>query len=505
MQVKGILNVEYLVTGKEMKLLDQNTSKCFMVPEMVLMEQASGAFVQELFRIKKEINRVLVVCGSGNNGADGIAIARLLNQQNICCDIYLVGQMQQESELHKLQMKIYQSYHYPVVEQLTDSYDVVIDAIFGIGLSRTIEGSAYDVIGQMNSLCHAYKVAVDISSGVSADTGEILGTAFLADATITFSFAKLGHYLYPGCEYSGKIIVSPIGITMDSFLDKKPRIAAYTENDFHLLPARKANSNKGTYGKLLIIAGSDQMAGAAYLAAKAAYRLGCGMVKVLTHEANRNVLLERLPELLVSTYGKTIDKKKIIEELSWADAVVIGPGIGTQECARTLLELTLANVAVPFLLDADALNIIAEDTGVLLRPHTDCVITPHLGEMSRLTGSAISYIKSHLIATACDFSDQYNVVCTLKDFRTVTASPYGISYLNLSGNHGMATAGSGDVLSGMIGSLLAQGMSAAKAASFGAYLHGLCGDLVREELGTISLMANDLCDGIKILSKKLDQ
>lgn len=496
--------MEYLVTGKEMKLLDQNTSEHFKVPAEVLMEQAAGGFVRELFLLKENMKKVLVVCGMGNNGADGIAVARLLNQLGVYASVYSVGQTQSESELHKLQMEIYRAYHMPEASGISDEYDVVVDAIFGIGLSRTISGGTEEVIKALNGLAHAYKTALDISSGVSADTGEILGTAFMADATITFSFAKIGQLMAPGYEYSGKIIVAKIGITKESFLDKKPRYAFLDKEDLFCLPTRKADSNKGTYGRLLVVAGSEQMAGAAYFAAKSAYAAGSGIVKILTAECNRNILLGRLPEAIITTYGRNPDKKQVTDAINWADAIVIGPGIGISESSKELLDLVIENASVPVVLDADALNLLSEDTDVLLRTHADYIVTPHPGEMARLTGNAISYIKTKLLENAQEFADRYNVICVLKDFHTVTAVPYGLSYVNLSGNSGMATAGSGDVLAGIIGSLLAQGLDAKSAASIGVYIHGVSGDLARKKQGVIALMADDLIDGLKMLSLKLD-
>lgn len=501
--------MKYLVTGKEMKLLDQNTSGQFQVPTQVLMEQAAMVFVQELLSFEQVFRKVLVVCGSGNNGADGIAIARLLNQRGIFATVFFCQDKEnqnKQSELYLLQKKIYQIYRYPVADTINenDPYDCVIDAVFGIGLSRAVTGSLAETIRRMNAM-HGKKVAVDIASGVSADTGELLGTAFRADDTITFSFGKAGQFLWPGAEYSGCVHVVPMGITKESWLEKKPRIASLETEDLSMLPKRCAHSNKGTYGKLLVIAGSVNMAGAAYFSAKAAYRCGTGLVKVYTAEENRSVLQTSLPEAVLSVYGKNMDKKKLIEELKWADAVVLGPGIGTGAQAEELLKTVLLNIAVPLVLDADALNLIAKEPEVLLRPHTEMIVTPHLGEMSRLTGDAISFIQTRLLETAQDFAQQYDVICVLKDAHTVTAVPYGLTYLNLSGNQGMATAGSGDVLSGIIGSFLAQGLKAETAAALGVYVHGLAGDAAQNETGARGMTASDIVEGLPEVWNKVDK
>ena len=280
--------MKYLVTGKEMKLLDDNTSSHFHVPSMVLMEQAAMNFVRELIAYYKlnENNRILVCCGTGNNGADGIAIARLLNQKAIKADVYLAGDAKSGSDNYKLQKKIYDSYAYGQVDELTEGYDYIIDGLFGTGLSRSISGSYLELIEQMNSM-QGTKIAIDMPSGICADDGAVLGAAFKADATITFSFAKAGQILWPGNEYTGQLIVTEIGITAESYLDRKPRLFAYEEEDVKELPQRAAHSNKGTYGKLLVIAGSKDMSGAAILCARAAYRGGTGLVKLYTAEENR--------------------------------------------------------------------------------------------------------------------------------------------------------------------------------------------------------------------------
>lgn len=495
--------MRYLVTGREMSLLDQNTSENFQMPPVVLMEQAAIAFTEQMLdKAEQKIpKRVLVVCGTGNNGGDGIAIARLLNQRGINAVIYCPEDGKQgerrTTELYELQKKIYQSYDYPVTDCISDgrTYDAVIDAVFGTGLSRMVSGRWQEVIEQMNRMS-GWKIAVDIASGVSADTGEVMGTAFRAEDTISFSFGKLGQYLWPGADYCGRISIVPIGITEESFLGKKPQLAVLEEKDLSLLPPRKANSHKGTYGKLLVIAGSVNMAGAAVFTAKAAYRTGAGLVKIMTPEENRMIIQNQVPEAILCTYGRNPDSKQMVEELKWADAVVLGPGLGTGNAQRNILQQVLLNAAVPVVLDADALNLLAQEPQLLLHPHVEIIVTPHLGEMARLTGDAVSYLKTRLVNAAQEFARQYDVICILKDFHTVTAVPYGLCYLNLSGNHGMATAGSGDVLSGILGGLLVQGLEARTAAPLGVYLHGRAGDAAREQVGTYSMMAGDILAGI---------
>lgn len=499
--------MRYLVTGKEMQYLDEMTSTHYGVSPELLMEQAAMQFVRTLTE-QKQPCRVLVVCGFGNNGGDGIAIARLLRQASYDATIYfpLPWNEKKASKLCKMQYEIYQKYGYPIAPMIaaTDSYDLVIDAIFGTGLKREVTGSYEEAILTINEM-KAERIAVDIPSGISADTGEVLHAAVRADQTITFSFGKVGQFLAPGSEYSGRVIIVPVGITKESFLEKKPHFAYLEKKDFSLLPKRPMNSHKGTYGKLLLVAGNKDMAGAAVFAAKAAYRTGVGMVKILTHENNRNSILSQVPEAILITYKEQPDPANVIENLKWADAVVMGPGMGTDSTAQKILSFVMEHTAVPILLDADALNIISTDTGILLRPHTDMVVTPHIGEMARLTNGTVSYTKSRYLEVAKDFAQTYDVVCVLKDARTVTAVPYGMSYLNLSGNQGMATAGSGDVLSGIIGALLAMGVAAKTASPLGVFLHGCAGDLIAERIGKRGLMASDIINGLKILWKQVEE
>lgn len=508
--------MKYLVTGKEMKLLDQNTSGYFKVPELVLMEQAAMHFVWRLCDVLKETiakgnTKGIVFCGLGNNGADGLAIARLLNEKGISTEVCKVNDLLKEkgvtSASYQVQENIYHAYDYPIqnnIEQILETdYDFVIDAVFGIGLSRNLNEEYIHIVDTLNQT-KGMKIAVDMTSGVNSDNGQIMGMAVKCDHTITFSFGKIGQFLWPGCEYAGKTHVVDIGITKASWLDKKPSMAHLEKKDLTLLPKRPAHSYKGSFGKLLVIAGSVNMAGAAVFAAKAAYRCGVGLVKVFTPVENRTIIQETVPEALLSTYGSSLKKEQLIEDINWADAIVIGPGLGQSAIAKELVDIVRASASVPVVWDADGLNILANNTESLLLPHTEYIMTPHLGEFSRLTNQSVAWIQNHFVDSAIDFARTYDVICVLKDFRTITANPYGLSYLNLSGNNGMATGGSGDVLAGIIGALLAQGQKGMEAAAFGVFIHGLAGDYAREKMGTHSIIASDIIDALKDVWKGMD-
>lgn len=495
--------MKYLVTGKEMKLLDQNTSGHFKVPELVLMEQAAMQFVRKLCDITN-LKKGIVFCGMGNNGADGIAIARLLNEKGIYTEICKIKDILHldgdTTPSFQVQESIYDAYHYPVCSGISEflgkGYDFVIDAIFGIGLSRDLNTAYIDIIEKINQIS-AVKIAVDMPSGVNSDNGQIMGAAIRCDHTITFSFGKIGQFLWPGNEYAGCVHVADMGITERSFLDRNPKVAVLEPADLQNLPKRPAHSNKGTFGKLLLIAGSPNMAGAACFAAKAAYRCGAGLVKVFTAEENRIIMQTAVPEALLSVYGSEIHEEQFQEELNWADAVVIGPGLGKSKKAAQMVKLVRENADVPVVWDADALNLLSEDTQSLLLPHAEYIMTPHPGEFSRLTGKEISWIQEHILDAAIDFAKTYDVICVLKDFRTVTANPLGLTYLNLSGNNGMASGGSGDVLAGMIGAFLAQSWNCRDAAAYGVFIHGLAGDAARDKMGTHPMTASDIIESLK--------
>ena len=491
--------MKYLVNSREMKQYDANTTEYFKVPSLLLMERAACSAFEEIKKISCDSQSYLIVCGTGNNGADGLALARMLLLDGRKATVVRIGDTKKETEQFKKQMEILNAYGFPVLEDIPqeNAYDVIVDAIFGVGLSKNVEGIYADMIDKMNSMS-GKKVAIDMPSGISADTGAVLNCAFRADITITFAFEKVGMHLFPGNMYTGTILVKQIGITRESFLERKPAVVALEEEDLNLLPLRTSHSNKGNYGKILLIAGSIGMAGAAVLCARAANTAGCGLVRVFTPEENRDILQSAVPEAILTAYhAKKFESSELSEAMKWADVVICGPGTGTDETAHQILKNVLRNASVPVILDADALNIIAEDTSLLLAPHTETIITPHLGEMSRLTGDSVAYIQTRLIETAEEFARQYNVICVLKDERTVVSVPYGKTYLNLSGNHGMATAGSGDVLTGIIGSLLAQRAKAQDAAALGVYLHGLAGDTALKKCGFRGMMASDLMIGLK--------
>lgn len=486
--------MEYLVNSREMKLCDFNTINKLGMPSMVLMERAALAVVEELEGL--DLGKVLVVCGKGNNGGDGFAIGRLLHLKGIQVEILFIDEEEGCSQETKEQIKIARNYGVKILDQVEfNKYTTIIDALLGIGLSRKVRGKYAEIIDEINKTS-AYILAVDIPSGISADDGKVLGTAVRAHKTVTFAFKKIGLVLYPGAEYAGELVVKDIGINHLGF-EKSPKTYSHTPEDLKLVPKRRPYSNKGSYGKVLVIAGSLNMAGAAYLSAKASYRMGVGLVYIYTVEENREILQTLIPEAVLTGYNRVdLDEGTLIGRIKDARVIVIGPGMGISKATRKILELVLREADVPLIIDADAINVLSQDLSLLDNHDKDIIITPHLGEMARLIKKDIPAIREDIVGVAREFAFKKDLICVLKDARTIIADREGHIYINQSGSDAMATGGSGDVLTGVIAGLIAQGLNPKEAASLGVYIHGLAGQEAAKKVGNYGLMAGDIIDGL---------
>lgn len=493
--------MEYLLSREQMQYLDNYTIESIGVLSAVLMEKAAMAVAEE---IETKINygicsccgsNILIVCGGGNNGGDAIAVGRIMHLRGFKVKIVFIGDEERATKETKRQLTIARNYGIKIYNTFDNiEYNIIVDGIFGIGLTRNIEGRYKDAILYINSK-KAFKVSIDIPSGVNSDDGSIMGVCVKADLTIAIAYKKLGHILYPGSGHCGKTVVRDIGVLGAGKLNS---CFSYTDKDLCLLPKRKDYSNKGTYGKTLVIAGSINMCGAAYLAAISAYRMGAGIVKIYTPTENRNTLLQLIPEAILVTYdAENPDLDKLEDEIKWADAIDIGPGIGTEPGAYLILRTVIKKALVPVVIDADGLNIISESKELLDKNSGNIIITPHLKEMSRLTGYEVNYISRNLLDVCKGFSKEKGIVCVLKDARTIVADFDKRVYINQSGNNGMATAGSGDVLSGIIVGLLVQSMSAFDAAALSVYIHGRAGDYAKENKNEYSMIARDISDNIQ--------
>lgn len=495
--------MRYLPTGPQMKLGDKKTIEYYGMPSMVLMERAALQCVALMEENGMNLERPLIVCGSGNNGGDGFAIARLLHLKGCSVTAVMVGKDSSCSEETIRQMQILKKYGVSIDNTIdTGEYSVIIDSIFGIGLSRAIVGRYKDVIQSLNTMKGA-KVAVDIPSGISASTGEVLGIAFQADLTISFAFEKLGTVLFPGHMYAGKVIPADIGIDPSVFHKEDKMAYTYTKKDAAMLiPKRKPNSHKGTYGKALIIAGSKGMSGAAYLCAKAALRTGAGLIQIYTPESNRTILQQLLPEATMAAY-ESFDREEVLDLMDRADVIAIGPGLGTSSESEQLVCTVLGNLSKPCILDADAINILAKHPEWLSATEHHIVITPHMKEMSRLLSCSVPDLQQNRFTFITEFTDKHHLTCVLKDARTIVTNPDSGFYVNTTGNSALAKGGSGDVLTGMITGLAAQGLELSRAATLGVYMHGRIGDYARERLEAHSVLASDMIEELKNVFKEL--
>lgn len=486
--------MEYILTSKQMKELDVRTIEEMKIMSAVLMEKAALGVIKAIEDNYGDPDRIMIVCGTGNNGGDGIAVGRILTLKGKQVRIVLIGEESKATSETKRQIEIADKYNIKIYNTFDNfEYNVVIDALFGIGLTREVTGIYKDAIDFMNE-AKGLKVAIDIPSGISADNGKVMGVAFQAELTAAIAYKKIGHLLYPGASYCRKIVVSDIGIYGAETINCA---ISYERLNLNQRPKRYAYSNKGTYGKALIIAGSINMSGAAYLAAYAAYKTGCGLVRIVTPHENREILQSILPEAILSTYdSKHPDLQLIQDAIEWANVIDIGPGLGISETAKRILELVLKKRTCPLVMDADAINLLAMDELLLEENLENVIITPHLKEMSGICKKRIEEIKEDLVGMATRLALKHKLICVLKDARTIVADYDKKVYINQSGNLGMAKAGSGDILSGMITGLLAQHISPFESATLGVYMHGAAGDIAAKKLGEYSLLARDIADQI---------
>ena len=504
--------MRYVCNREEMQAVDACSIRELGIPGIVLMEKAAMAMEQEILARFPAPASVLILAERGNNGGDGLALGRLLLARGYQVTFCEIGGVRRPTDSYVTQREILDNLGVPVISHIPDGvYDLIIDSVFGVGLTRDVAGIQQEMIEKVNAMS-GVKIAVDVPSGVNASDGQILGCAFKADVTITFGLMKIGLLLYPGASFAGEVVVKDIGFPALAVERVAPKAVSFGKEDLLLLPKRHPWSNKGSYGKVLLIVGSKNMAGAAYLSSLAAYRAGCGLVRIFTCEENRQSLQTLLPEAIMTTWTCREDIEALLPEaISWADVIGIGPGIGQSDLSGLLLERVLSLGKVPLVIDADGINVLArelskeqekdadhEDSGKVgqIRHYFDgypggIILTPHLKEMERLCGRKVAEIQKDLIVTALLLADPGHVV-VLKDARTIVADGRDPVYINQSGNHGMAVGGSGDVLMGIICGFLAGGLPLLTAARLGVYCHGLAGDEAAAEKGYYGLNARDI-------------
>ncbi|MDO5402289.1 MAG: NAD(P)H-hydrate dehydratase [Eubacteriales bacterium] len=485
--------MKYVLDAKESKEIDRFCIEWAGIPSLVLMERAALAVSQEIIKEYAD-KRILCVCGAGNNGADGLAVARQLSEAGVNVSVLLAaGEDKEGSREYEIQKNIIDKLGIKVIPKyIPDTFDMVVDALFGIGLSRDVTGAYAQLIQEINEDM-VKVIAVDIPSGINASSGAVMNVAVKAVKTVTFGYLKLGLVLYPGAEYAGNVVTSDIGFVKMSVGAIKNPAFTYNNEDLKMLPLRAAYGNKGTFGKVLAVAGSRSMAGAAVFSGLAAYRCGCGLVKLLTHEVNHDIIATLLPEALMSLYTDTPAKEQILSECRWASCIILGPGLAADETAVMLTKTVLEYGSVPVILDADGLNAAAANEWSGYGVGKQVIVTPHIGEMARLMGRTVSEIKENPVKTAKEYAKKEGVVCVLKDARTIVTDGERI-YINTSGSDALATGGSGDALTGVIAAMITLGMPLFEAAAMGCFIHGRAGEAAGRELGNSAVLARDIAD-----------
>ncbi len=486
-----------IVSGETMGRIDARAMDEYGIPGVILMENAALQAVRRVRELCPEPGerRIVILCGRGNNGGDGFVMARHLTRRGYRVSTWAAGEIEeyrgdaavnyqilQRTGVHVRNLAVDDPGH--LLSQLGPE-DLVVDALLGTGLSRQV-GPPFDRLIAYINQSPARVLAVDIPSGISADTGEIMGVAVEADCTVTFALPKRGLLLFPGAAYAGEVAVVDIGIPgelIDSEMIQENLVT--TEFVGQSLPSRELDGHKGTYGRVLILAGSPGMTGAAALTGEAALRGGAGLVYAGTAAELRPVLESKLKEVI--SLGFPGDGQgcllpdgadEILEHALACQALAFGPGLKPGEKTWKLLGQLLARLAAPMIIDAGGLGALARDTSILKEKNHPLVLTPHPGEMSRLTGKDIEEVQRSRWELAQEYADLWGVVVVLKGAHTVTALPQGQLYVNPTGNPLLSTAGTGDVLTGLIAALAARGLSPEQAAVCGVFLHGLAADLL---------------------------
>ena len=503
--------------AQEMRNVDRRATEEGNIPSIVLMENAAIACVSELKNDFTDLTKksVAVFCGKGNNGGDGFAIARHLFNMGVNVSVFLVCSAEFSGDakinfdiINKLDMNIEVITDSENLKYIIKSFDIVVDAIFGTGIHGSVNGISYDVIEEINASAK-YVMSVDIPSGINADSGEICGVCIKADKTVTFAAYKIGMLMFPGADYVGKVKVCDISIP-DYILEGEGISVNVTDKELvrKRIPPRKNNSHKGDFGKLLIIAGSRGMTGAAYMASLSAIRAGGGLVTVGICESLNGIMEEKTTEVMTlplpdsNGHLSSLAVGKIKDIINKYDAVLIGPGLGRSGDVFEVVRAVLINSRVPVIVDADAINVLSEDMSILSHSECPLIFTPHAAEMSRLSGMDISYIEDNRLVVSKEFAEEYGATVILKGHHTVVTAPSLTQYINITGNPGLAKGGSGDVLEGIVAAFAARGMDEESAAFSAVYIHGLAGDIALEKKSVDSVIATDVIDCIPEAMKR---
>lgn len=511
-----------ILTAAQMQRIDRLTTERYGVPSLTLMENAGRGIVEFLAGHFSPLaaHDIVILCGRGNNGGDGMVVARLLREQGVKPRVILLADPQAlKGDARANWERLAASGAPEIVADMAawkrilpevQGATLLVDALFGTGLTKPLEGFFAEAVRDINSaFLRARIVAVDLPSGISADSSDLIGECIRADASITFTAPKIAHVFPPACERIGEWVAKEIGTPAEA-LDSDPELflnLTRREDLSWLLKPRKLDAHKGDFGHVLILAGSGGKTGAAALAAKAALRAGAGLVTVATAKSalpiiaslGMEFMTEPLPETDAGSISlRALDYGRLDQLVEGKSVLAVGPGIGSVRETAEFVRTVVNRYDVPIVLDADGLNAFAGCMDTFRAGQRVRILTPHPGEMARLTGKTAREILARRVEVSREFAKQHQATLVLKGARTLTAAPDGQVWVNPTGNPGMATGGTGDVLTGLIAGLVAQhpARPPVEVAAAGVYLHGLAGDLAAQELGEISLVAGDLLSSL---------
>lgn len=513
-----------IATAEEMRRLDHSTIHEVGIPGIVLMENAGRSLVQvvldRFFPLAGKY--ICIFAGRGNNGGDGFVAARYLHKEGCSVSVYVLSPTTLLTGDARTNLEICQKLSIPIIEVLnpqdTEKHqadwshaDLIIDALLGTGLNADVRGLYAEVIQTINQL-RVPKVAVDIPSGLDADRGKPLGTCIKADLTVTFGLPKLGQVIYPGRELVGDLYVVDISIPRQVISTHNLRHALLTPHELTLPSPRKGDSHKGHYGHLLVVAGSPGKTGAAAMASEAAARVGTGLVTLGVPKSLNPILEVKLTEVMTEPLAENADGvlgpealNALLKIMESKTALALGPGLSTLEGPAELTRELLLRSHIPIVIDADGLTALSKDLNILKRVKCPIILTPHPGEMARLMNTTVPQVQADRIGVSRSLAQEFGVIVVLKGSATVVALPDGRIFVNPTGNPGMATGGMGDILTGLIGGLLAQKMEPAEAAKTGVFMHGLAGDRCARKQGTVGYLATDLLPEISHLMAELGE
>lgn len=507
-------------TVAQMKSIDKRAITQYAIPGIVLMENA-GRGVVKVIESHLDLSRnpkVTIVCGTGNNGGDGMVVCRHLLAAGGLPECFLLGKKGKVEGDAKINLEILEASGFRVIElqnsilrEFTEHLQqssLVVDAIFGTGFKGKLEGFAARVVERINSSALPV-VSIDCPSGLNSDSGRIEGLCVNAKVTVTMCLPKIGLLFYPGRKSVGELWVADIGVP-DKIIEEEAISTRVVESYEVVLPKRDPAGYKTTFGWVAVISGSPGMTGAGAMVSSASLRCGAGMVTLCLPESLNLPLEAKLTEVMTHPLPETEVKTLSMNALAAmepvlrkADVLAVGPGLSTHSETKKLICSLIEGVDLPMVIDADALNAMTGRTELLKERKAPTIITPHPGEMARLTGLKVSEIIESKPRVASQFANENKVVMVLKGPPTVVASPDGQIFINPTGNSGLATAGSGDVLTGMIAGMLAQGLDPVEAAMTGVYLHGSAGDIMADRYTEYGLMATDILEAIPIAIKRV--